>query len=242
MRVTREQALDVLAATSPAPRMRSIALVKVPLTQGQFNALTDLTFNFGAGNLKKSVLLTRLNAGDYAGARAAFDLYVKSKGETMKGLVRRRDAEQALWDERPAEAKIPHQDEEFEVTPKEIDHPAPPKTLAQSNTIKGVATTGVAAAPPIAGAVIKAANDTPGDAAAPTVTETITHVVDRAGEIVNTVKTVHESLPQMPEGFWAKFAHLATDPIVMACFGIVVLGGLAFIAIERWRKLHYEGA
>lgn len=95
-------------------------LVKVPLTQGQFDALVSLTFNMGEGNLRKSSLLSKLNRGDYKGARAAFDLYVKSKGQTLRGLQRRRDGEQVLWD-----SDIP-------VVPAEpVDHPAevdaPPK-------------------------------------------------------------------------------------------------------------------
>jgi len=71
--------------------------VKVPLEQGQFDALTSFTFNCGAGNLQK--LISPLNRGDYATTRAKFDLYVKSKGEYMRGLQRRRDGEQAMWDD-----------------------------------------------------------------------------------------------------------------------------------------------
>jgi hypothetical protein len=82
--------------------------VKVPLTQGQFDALCDLVLNMGAGNFKKSSLLARLNRGDYAGARAAFDLYVNSGRPAHEaGLVRRRDAEQLMWDEGGEEAQRP---------------------------------------------------------------------------------------------------------------------------------------
>lgn len=70
--------------------------VRVPMTQGQFDALVSFTFNCGAGNAKN--IIARLNRGDHRGARAAFDLYVRSKGTIMRGLQRRRDGEQALWD------------------------------------------------------------------------------------------------------------------------------------------------
>lgn len=99
-------------------------LVKVPLTQGQFDALVSLTFNMGEGNLRKSSLLARLNKGDYRGARAAFDLYVKSKGITLRGLQRRRDGEQALWD-----ANIPTVPTEVVDHPAEVDQP--PKVTAK---------------------------------------------------------------------------------------------------------------
>jgi len=102
--------------------------VRVPISQGQFDALVSFTFNCGAGNLRN--LLARLNRGDYAATRAAFDLYVKSKGKTLPGLQRRRDGEQELWDMR-----------EVVVPPEPVDHPAdvdpdptpPPSSMATSS-------------------------------------------------------------------------------------------------------------
>jgi lysozyme len=73
-------------------------LVTVPLTQGQFDALVDFTFNCGAGNLGRSTLLKLLNAGDYAGARTHFDDWVMAGGRTMPGLIKRRDKEEAVFD------------------------------------------------------------------------------------------------------------------------------------------------
>ena len=40
-------------------------LVKVPLTQGQFDALVDFAFNLGAGRLATSTFLKDLNAGKF---------------------------------------------------------------------------------------------------------------------------------------------------------------------------------
>lgn len=71
-------------------------LVKVTLTQGQYDCLVSFAFNCGVGNLKK--LIVPLNRGDYAATRAKLGAYVKSKGKTLRGLVRRRKGEQALWD------------------------------------------------------------------------------------------------------------------------------------------------
>lgn len=47
-------------------------LVKVPLNQGQFDALVSLCYNIGVGNLGSSTLLKHLNAGDYARAASHF--------------------------------------------------------------------------------------------------------------------------------------------------------------------------
>ena len=71
--------------------------VQVPLTQNQFDALVDFTFNVGAGAFRSSALLKRLNQGDYAGVYDELDRWDKVKGVQIAGLVRRRDADQALW-------------------------------------------------------------------------------------------------------------------------------------------------
>lgn len=72
-------------------------LVKVPLTQNQFDALVSLAYNIGSGAFKNSTLLKKLNAKDYAGAADQFLVWNKGGGKVMKGLVRRREAERALF-------------------------------------------------------------------------------------------------------------------------------------------------
>ena len=72
-------------------------LVKVPLSQNQFDALVSLVYNIGSGNFASSTLLKKLNAKDYAGAAEQFPRWNKGGGKVMKGLVRRRDAERALF-------------------------------------------------------------------------------------------------------------------------------------------------
>jgi hypothetical protein len=69
----------------------------VPLTQNEYDALVSFTYNAGGGNLAKSTLLRKLNAGDYDGAAAEFDKWVSSKGQRLNGLIRRRNAEEALF-------------------------------------------------------------------------------------------------------------------------------------------------
>lgn len=71
--------------------------VKVPLNENQRGALVSFTYNLGEGNLKKSTLLKKLNAKDYAGAAAEFPKWNKAGGKVLKGLVRRREAEQKLF-------------------------------------------------------------------------------------------------------------------------------------------------
>lgn len=72
-------------------------LVKVSITQNQFDALASFTYNLGETNLANSTLLKKLNKGDYQGAADQFLVWNKAGGKVMKGLVRRREAERALF-------------------------------------------------------------------------------------------------------------------------------------------------
>ncbi|MCA8110270.1 lysozyme [Burkholderia cepacia] len=67
------------------------------LTQDEFDALVDFTFNLGAGRLAGSTLLKKLNAGDIEGAAAEFPKWIYAGGKVLAGLVKRRDAERALF-------------------------------------------------------------------------------------------------------------------------------------------------
>jgi len=73
-------------------------LVQVPVTQDQFDALVSFTFNVGAGNLKSSTLLKKLNAGDCRGAASEFPKWNKAKGRVLPGLVTRRNRERLVFE------------------------------------------------------------------------------------------------------------------------------------------------
>lgn len=72
-------------------------LVKVQLTQNQFDALASFTYNLGETNLSSSTLLRKLNAKDYKGAADQFERWNKAGGKVMNGLTRRREAERNLF-------------------------------------------------------------------------------------------------------------------------------------------------
>ena len=65
--------------------------------QGAFDALVSISFNFGLGNLQRSTIRMRANRGDWEGAAEAFRMWVKGGGKVLPGLVRRREAEIALF-------------------------------------------------------------------------------------------------------------------------------------------------
>ena len=72
-------------------------LVKVPLTQNQFDALVSLAYNIGTGAFEKSTLLKKLNAGDYQGAADQFTVWNKGGGKVLQGLVNRRAKEKEVF-------------------------------------------------------------------------------------------------------------------------------------------------
>lgn len=72
-------------------------LVKVPLSQNQFDALVSLVYNIGQTAFSESTLLKKLNAKDYQGAADQFPRWNKGGGKVLKGLVRRRADERALF-------------------------------------------------------------------------------------------------------------------------------------------------
>ncbi len=71
--------------------------VKVPLNADQFSALVAFTYNLGEGALASSTLLSKLNGSAYVGAADELLNWVHAGGRVLAGLVRRRNAERALF-------------------------------------------------------------------------------------------------------------------------------------------------
>lgn len=67
------------------------------LTSNQFSALVSFAYNCGLANLRTSTLLRKVNAKDFAGAANEFGKWTRANGKILRGLVRRRAAERALF-------------------------------------------------------------------------------------------------------------------------------------------------
>lgn len=65
--------------------------------QGAFDALVSFAFNAGLGNLQRSTIRIKANRGDMEGAAEAFMQWTKGGGKVLPGLVKRRQAERALF-------------------------------------------------------------------------------------------------------------------------------------------------
>lgn len=95
--MTEAQASQLLADTLGQYERAVTKAAKVPISQGMFDALVSFAYNVGAANMASSTLIRKLNAGDINGAAAEFDRWVYGGGVRLKGLTKRRDAEQALF-------------------------------------------------------------------------------------------------------------------------------------------------
>jgi lysozyme len=102
LRITAERAEELLRANVARFEAAVTRLVRVPLSQPQFDALVSFAFNTGEGALARSTLLKMLNAGDYSGAAEQFDKWVNAGGKPMPGLIRRRRAERTMFESAPA--------------------------------------------------------------------------------------------------------------------------------------------
>jgi lysozyme len=74
-------------------------LPHVPLNQPMFDALVSFAYNVGCAAFRDSTLARRINAGQWIEAQAEFDRWVKAGGLVLKGLVNRRNFEQAEFND-----------------------------------------------------------------------------------------------------------------------------------------------
>lgn len=94
---TEAQALAWLMEDMREAEQTVNELVKIPVTQNQFDALVDFVFNLGRKAFRDSTLLRLLNTGDYKSAYNQFARWKYDNGRVIEGLVRRRKAEADLF-------------------------------------------------------------------------------------------------------------------------------------------------
>jgi lysozyme len=92
----------------------------------QFGAFVSLAYNIGTPAFAKSTALKRWNAGDMMGCAEAMAWFNKAGGKVLRGLVRRREAEVALFLKDYPE-------------PKPAAPDAPRESVAQSTTVQASA-------------------------------------------------------------------------------------------------------
>lgn len=97
MTITAAKATELLRKDLATFEAAVNSYVTAPITQNMFDALVSFAFNCGAGALKGSTLLKKLNAKDYNGAAAEFARWNKAGGKVLAGLTRRRRMESILF-------------------------------------------------------------------------------------------------------------------------------------------------
>lgn len=86
---------DLLSSDLAIAEKGANDLVRVPLTQGRFDAVVDFILNAGRPAFAGSTLLHFLNSGQYGSASKQFERWVHDdEGKVLPGLVARRK-----WDE-----------------------------------------------------------------------------------------------------------------------------------------------
>lgn len=97
MKITNERAIELLRIDVQHAENAVNHYVTKPVTQSQFDALVDFTFNLGAGALHGSTLLHKMNAGDFEGVGKEFKRWVHAGGKIIPGLVSRRKRDRDLF-------------------------------------------------------------------------------------------------------------------------------------------------
>jgi len=97
--ITQDKAAQLLQQDVASAAACVNQAVSVALNQDEFDALVDFVFNVGRGAFQGSTMLRDLNSGDFADAAEQFDKWDHAGGKVVAGLLRRREAEQALFEE-----------------------------------------------------------------------------------------------------------------------------------------------
>lgn len=98
LKITLEDAVDRLKEDVEEVSSH-IAMIILPmiLNDNQFSACICLAYNIGVNAFKKSTLLYCIQMKDFKGAAEEFLRWDKINGEPSAGLLKRREAERALF-------------------------------------------------------------------------------------------------------------------------------------------------
>lgn len=97
--ITEEEATALLIEDVKIAERAVSRLIAVPLSDSQFDAIVDFTFNLGGGALQRSTLRSMLNRGEYQNTSLEFPKWCWAGGRRVNGLLRRRIEEQKLFSE-----------------------------------------------------------------------------------------------------------------------------------------------
>lgn len=96
--LTSEQADEILYQDITLAEMAVLRLIRVKLTQYQFDMLTSFTFNLGGAALQSSTLRQKINRLEHHLVAKELMRWVYAGGKILPGLLRRRFIEGAIYD------------------------------------------------------------------------------------------------------------------------------------------------
>lgn len=98
--ITAAQAGDLLLLTLRRDYLPGVLDASPGLADkpGKLAAIVDFAYNLGLGAYADSTLRRKVDAGDWAGARAELGKWVHGGGQVLPGLVTRRAAEAKLME------------------------------------------------------------------------------------------------------------------------------------------------
>jgi lysozyme len=98
MEITNAQAMKILAQDLVQFEDCIESMVKVPLSQNQFDALVSFAYNVGLEAFRKSTLLKKVNANPNDRLISnQFLRWNKSRGRVLQGLTKRRIEEARIY-------------------------------------------------------------------------------------------------------------------------------------------------
>ena len=110
--VTEPQGEALLVEDMRRAQRAVMNLVRTALSDGQYAALCDFTYNVGVGNLQRSTLLKVVNADEHHRVSSQLRRWTKAGGREFRGLKIRREREIALYFEGKALPKaLPGEEE-----------------------------------------------------------------------------------------------------------------------------------
>jgi lysozyme len=144
MRITEAEAERLLRQDLGMFEAEVARAVDVTLTDNQFAALVSWAYNVGVGAMRRSMLVKRLNAGEYDAVPGELARWNKVQGRVVKGLSNRRAAEAGLWARGAFVASR-------EVEPAAPAEPSPGREAASLGTVAAAAATAAPAFTGLAG-------------------------------------------------------------------------------------------
>jgi lysozyme len=96
--ITEQKAIEMLKQSLEKFEQYVDSYTTDSITQNQFDALVSFCYNLGPANLKSSTLLKKVNANpNDQTIKDEFLKWTKAGGRKLAGLVKRREAEAALY-------------------------------------------------------------------------------------------------------------------------------------------------